>query len=271
MTSALRTALVLTLLGGIATGANAEDSTAPRDLAPLLEPIVADSGLPGLAAAVTDRNELLALGAAGVRRRGSPIRVTASDRFHLGSCTKALTAALVARLVEAGAGSFDATLPALLPEASATMAPAFRAVTLAELLSARASGRCSITRTCGTHSGRVAIPSRCSAGASPPRCPGARQPYRLKASLARLTTPVHDQEYALGWVVANRSWAGGDALHHAGGNTMFFAVVWAAPKIDRAYLVATNQGGEASFQVLDRVVAALVHAFPAAAPPPSTP
>src|SRR5499427_10675590 len=56
----------------------------------------------GMAAAVLRGERIVAQGAAGVRKRGSAERITLDDRFHLGSCTKAMTATLVAMLVEEG-------------------------------------------------------------------------------------------------------------------------------------------------------------------------
>ena len=46
----------------------------------------------------------------GVRRRDSPGSVFLSDRWHIGSCTESLTAALWARLVELGLADWDAPL-----------------------------------------------------------------------------------------------------------------------------------------------------------------
>src|SRR5882757_6083162 len=56
----------------------------------------------GMVAAVLRGERIIAQGAAGVRRRGTAERITLEDRFHLGSCTKAMTATLVAILVEEG-------------------------------------------------------------------------------------------------------------------------------------------------------------------------
>jgi hypothetical protein len=56
----------------------------------------------GMAAAVLRGERIIAHGVAGVRKRGTAERITLDDRFHLGSCTKAMTATLVAMLVEEG-------------------------------------------------------------------------------------------------------------------------------------------------------------------------
>jgi CubicO group peptidase (beta-lactamase class C family) len=67
----------------------------------------------------------------------------------------------------------------------------------------------------------------------------------LKATTFRaLHTPPKGEEYAGGWLVLDRPWAGGKALNHGGCNTAWYAVVWIAPKRDFAVLVATNCGGD---------------------------
>ena len=50
------------------------------------------------------------------------------------------------------------------------------------------------------------------------------------------------KDYAMGWIVVSRPWAGGLALTHNGTNTMNYSVAWLAPKKGFAILVCTNQG-----------------------------
>ncbi len=84
----------------------------------------------------------------------------------------------------------------------------------------------------------------------------------LKASSYRmLHTPHFDGDYALGWVVTKRDWAGGPALHHAGSNTMNYANVWMAPARDFAVLVCVNQGGDAAFKATDAAASALINHY----------
>lgn len=59
----------------------------------------------------------------GLRRVGDPASVRLDDTIHLGSCTKAMTAALVARECTAGRLSFDATLAGLFPAEVAENSP----------------------------------------------------------------------------------------------------------------------------------------------------
>jgi hypothetical protein len=65
-------------------------------------------------------------------------------------------------------------------------------------------------------------------------------------------------DYAFGWLVTNRDWAGGTAYAHAGSNTMNFADAWVAPKRDFAVLVTTNQGGDEAATAADEAASALI-------------
>jgi len=76
----------------------------------------------------------------------------------------------------------------------------------------------------------------------------------------RLHTPSFGGEYAFGWFVAQRPWAGkGPALNHSGSNLQNYAVVWAAPARDFAVLVMTNQGD--TFDACDAAAFALITHF----------
>ena len=85
-------------------------ATAPTDLASLLEPLRAEFDLPALGGAVVAGGELVGLGVTGERARGSGVKVQVDDVWHLGSCTKAMTATLAARLVEQGKVAWDTTV-----------------------------------------------------------------------------------------------------------------------------------------------------------------
>jgi CubicO group peptidase (beta-lactamase class C family) len=109
----------------------------PADVSDRLEPIRERGGLPALAAAVIQGDRVVGLGAVGVRRRGSPEPVTIEDRFHLGSDTKAMTATMLAMLVEQGRLRWETTLAEAFPDLRETMHPDYRAVTLEQLLQHR--------------------------------------------------------------------------------------------------------------------------------------
>jgi CubicO group peptidase (beta-lactamase class C family) len=80
----------------------------------------------------------------------------------------------------------------------------------------------------------------------------------LSATYQTLHTPPYDGSYALGWLTAQRGWAGGQALNHGGDNTMNCANVWIAPKRDFAILVCANQSGPVAFQATDAMVGELI-------------
>src|ERR1043166_5944745 len=105
-----------------------------RDLSPLLPQILERHNVPGMAVAIVSGKDVVALGAAGIRRTGKSDRITIEDKFHLGSCTKSMTATLCAELVESGRLSWTMTLANVFPENAAKMRPEYRTVTLEQLL-----------------------------------------------------------------------------------------------------------------------------------------
>lgn len=101
-----------------------------------VEAIRAESGVPALAGVVSDTDGLVAQFASGVRRAGASEPVTLDDRWHIGSNTKAMTAALFARMVEADRGAWSSTLPSLFPDLK--LDPAWSQITLEQLMAHRA-------------------------------------------------------------------------------------------------------------------------------------
>lgn len=347
------------------------------DLSAFLEPLRAKSDLPALAAAVVMSGKIKAVGAVGVRKLGAGVPVTMDDQFHLGSCTKAMTATLIAKLVEDGKLKWDTTPADVFPEFSEGMNEGFRTVTIRHLLSHRAGlpgesapagmtllqvhrlpgppreQRLEYTRL------MLAPPPACTAGSkyiysnagyaiagamaervmdkswetliaeqvfgplgitsagfgamgtsgkidqpwqhrmaggkalsiepgpladNPPAIAPAGTVHMNVADWARfvadhvnegkkrgrllkrttyrtLHTAPYGGEYAFGWIVAPRPWAKGDALTHAGSNTMNFAVVWAAPKRGFAVLVMTNIARDDVPARVDEIVFALIQKF----------
>jgi CubicO group peptidase (beta-lactamase class C family) len=63
------------------------------------------------------------------------------------------------------------------------------------------------------------------------------------ATMRALHTPPPGFNYAGGWTVAERSWAGGPTLSHNGSNTYWYASIWIVPAFDVAILAVSNQGG----------------------------
>ena len=101
----------------------------------MLKPYLARYDLPAIAAAVVKDGKVISAGAVGTRRAGADIPVTTNDRFHLGSDTKAMTALLVAMLVEEGKLRWDTTIGEVFPELADKMDPGLRRVKLEQLLS----------------------------------------------------------------------------------------------------------------------------------------
>src|SRR5689334_15079228 len=66
--------------------------------------------VPAIAALVQIDGKPAAEAAIGVRAEGSKPAVTIHDLWHLGSDTKAMTATLIARMVEQGLLSYDETM-----------------------------------------------------------------------------------------------------------------------------------------------------------------
>ncbi|MCW3098394.1 MAG: hypothetical protein JWL77_4012 [Chthonomonadaceae bacterium] len=104
-----------------------------QDVWRLLAPIRAKYDLPALAGAAYNKGLTVATGVTGVRKYGDPTPATIDDQFHIGSCTKSMTATLVAILVEEGKLDWKAPLTTYFPEMRGTMAAGLRKVTLAHL------------------------------------------------------------------------------------------------------------------------------------------
>jgi len=116
------------------TAATEEELDGARDLAEILEPIRQKNKLPALAAAVVKDGRTVAVGAVGVRRAGERERVAVGDRFHIGSCTKSMTATLCALLIEQGKLKWDSTIGDVFSDQTGKILPAYRDVTLEQLL-----------------------------------------------------------------------------------------------------------------------------------------
>ena len=108
----------------------------PRDISNALEDVRARNALPAVGAAVVENGRIVAMGATGRRRLDRDVAVTTSDKWHIGSCTKSMTAVLVGVLVDVGKLRWDMTVAEALP--GVEMHPAWRGVTLDHLLTQRA-------------------------------------------------------------------------------------------------------------------------------------
>ncbi|HEY5913371.1 MAG TPA: serine hydrolase domain-containing protein [Verrucomicrobiae bacterium] len=117
---------------------NTSGAAAVDDLDVVLAPVLRESGLPALAAGAVKEGRICAAGAVGLRMAGAPARVTVEEKFHIGSCTKAMTATLAAMAVEEDKLKWESSLASIFPERRDKMDSAFREVTLEMLLTHRA-------------------------------------------------------------------------------------------------------------------------------------
>jgi len=118
------------------------EDNAPVNVDALLQSLLGRGGERfGMAAAVLRGERIIAQGAAGVQKRGTAERITLDDRFHLGSCTKAMTATLVAMLVEEGKLNWTTTLGEIFADTVKPMHPAWEKVTLRQVLAHRSGLR----------------------------------------------------------------------------------------------------------------------------------
>ncbi|MCY2959002.1 MAG: serine hydrolase [Planctomycetota bacterium] len=112
-------------------GRTRDEARSPRDLSGIITPLLEKSRLPALGAAVVTSDGLEAIGASGVRSWGSSEPVTIEDQWHIGSCTKALTATLAARLIERGVLRWETTIGAVF---GPTIDPGWKDVPISWLL-----------------------------------------------------------------------------------------------------------------------------------------
>jgi CubicO group peptidase (beta-lactamase class C family) len=360
------------LVSAMVHGQTPTDSPEPVPLAELLEKIRVKYRLPALAAAAVVEEKVVAHEAVGRRNANEPVPVTADDQWHIGSCTKSMTATLAAMLVEDGKISWATRIDDVFSEWADTMEPAWHHVSLENLLAHRGGVPAeppenlwrNAWRATGTPTEQrlefvrglllrrpVAKPGEkfiysnqgyaiagamlekatgrawedllrerlftpldmtsagfgapgdvkkidqpwghvLEGGQPQPMPPGkaADNPAAIgpagtvhcsisdlarfagwharsirttarilgPESFARLHTPPPGGEYALGWVVTQRSWADGTALMHNGSNTMWYAVMWLAPAKDTAFVAATNIAGEEAEKGCDEAVATLL-------------
>jgi CubicO group peptidase (beta-lactamase class C family) len=96
-----------------------------------------ETGAPALAAIVMVDGEVRGSAADGLRSADGSTPVTGQERWHLGSISKAMTATLVARLVEKDIVSWDDTVGEVLGDAVPAMHDAYRPATYRHLLAHR--------------------------------------------------------------------------------------------------------------------------------------
>lgn len=100
----------------------------------LVQALVDDDAAPGIVAAIAKSGQPIRIGAAGVRKSGNKQPITINDLLHLGSCTKAITATMIARMVQRGELSWETTILEGLPNLKKKIHSDYHAVTIEQLL-----------------------------------------------------------------------------------------------------------------------------------------
>jgi CubicO group peptidase (beta-lactamase class C family) len=320
--------------------------------------------LPGICIALLDGDRSVRIAADGIRKVGEKEPVTVGDKFHLGSCTKAMTATMIASVIHDTKLEWDSTVADILPDIAEKAHPDFQKVTVRQLVdhtsglpkdsshmfgmseenSRTENRRILFTKvladkprskpgekhaysnlgfmlaglmaeTAADMSWRELMTKYLfkplnmkSAGFGPPGTKGKiDQPWGhasvftlpkplqhdnpevlgpagrvhctladwarfaslhlghipkdstlKKSDLKLMHSPAEGQNYSAGWIVVSRPWAKGEAITHSGSNTMWYALVWIAPELDKAFLVATNSGQSNAFPACDAAVSAMI-------------
>lgn len=109
-------------------------------LAKMLDEAMSENpSVPAMAVLVIRDGAVAEQAVRGVRASDAAEQALADDRWHIGSDAKAMTATMIARLVDRGILSWSAPLKTMLP--GTAMRPEYEDVTLADLLSHRAGLR----------------------------------------------------------------------------------------------------------------------------------
>jgi len=330
----------------------------------VLDLIRVEFRLPALAGAIVTDSGVSELAAVGRRKIDDPTPVTDHDLWHLGSCTKAMTATMIATLIEDQKLSWTSTLADVFPDDATSMDEQCRGITLTQLMTHRsgllANGpwrelgndetptqqrRVLLQRMTKnpplTQPGTTYLYSNVGfalAGLMAETVTGQswetlmrerlftplkmdqvgfgvagaidsiEQPWghrstwlgigplkalqmdnasslgpagTVHASLrswakfialhlnpkneivaedtwTHLHTPPAGTDYAMGWNVAKREWAGSKALHHSGSNTINFCVCWLAPNRKFAVIAATNTGQTNAPLALDKAASEMI-------------
>jgi CubicO group peptidase (beta-lactamase class C family) len=122
---------------GQATPSQPEPSAEQIELARLIQRVRDRLNMPAIGAAVVQADGSVTTAVIGVRQLGMPEVVRLEDPWHLGSCGKAMTATMIAMLVEEGVIGWETTIAEALPSMAALMHESYRNVTLEQLLTGR--------------------------------------------------------------------------------------------------------------------------------------
>src|SRR5215208_3184630 len=109
-------------------------SIPPQEARHFVDSIRAALSLPGLVVIVARSEGTPAIIVTGVRKFGTTDSIQATDRMHLGSNGKAITATMIGALVEQGRLTFETTLAEAFPDLAPAMRAEYREATVRQLL-----------------------------------------------------------------------------------------------------------------------------------------
>ena len=127
------TAVILFACSGVAA-LQPQDAKPSAELQSFVNEMRLTQRLPGLAVVVVRSDGQPRVYVSGERRIGKGDLITTADRMHLGSLTKAITATVIGALAEQDRMTLDTTIGQAFPELSPKMQPAYRNVSVRQLL-----------------------------------------------------------------------------------------------------------------------------------------
>jgi CubicO group peptidase (beta-lactamase class C family) len=131
----LRTVVYTILLTLVALPVSSQTLSIPaRDARAFVDSIRTALSLPGLVVIVARSEGTPEIIVTGVRKAGTADSIQPTDRMHLGSNGKAITATMIGALVEQRRMTFETTLAEAFPDLAPGMRPEYRAVTVRQLL-----------------------------------------------------------------------------------------------------------------------------------------
>ena len=105
------------------------------DVSEEIQPFLLSSGAPAIGTARVKGDLVTEIGVSGLRNARMETSVEVDDKWHLGSCTKAMTASLIATFVEDGTVSWETTLQDVFGEMDYAIHEEYQDVTISMLLS----------------------------------------------------------------------------------------------------------------------------------------
>ncbi len=113
--------------------ANRAAIQADQAIQDLIDKTLSKHDFPGLVAVIAKQDQPIRIAASGKRKSNQDEPITIDDQIHIGSCTKAMTASMLARLVDRKVLSWDTSIKQALPELSKKIHPDYHDVTFSQL------------------------------------------------------------------------------------------------------------------------------------------